>query len=99
MPNDFDMAAHFFHDVPEEVAAIGLQGGKEQSDRPLGDPWPLQAWLDVPTRVIVGQEDRFFPPEFQERVARDRLDSDESGAAPHLFSRRRVPSGTRTIGT
>jgi pimeloyl-ACP methyl ester carboxylesterase len=30
----------------------------------------------VPTRVIAGPGDRFFPLEFQRRVARDRLGTD-----------------------
>ena len=37
------------------------------------EPWPLDAWPDVPTRVLVPREDRLFPPEFQRRVARERL--------------------------
>jgi pimeloyl-ACP methyl ester carboxylesterase len=28
---------------------------------------------DVPTRVLVGRDDRLFPPEFQRRVAQERL--------------------------
>ena len=73
MPNDFDVASHFFHDVPDEVKAVGLAGGKEQSDRPFADPWPLAAWPAVSTRIIVSTDDRFFPPDFQTRVARERL--------------------------
>jgi pimeloyl-ACP methyl ester carboxylesterase len=33
----------------------------------------LPAWPDVPTRVLTGSGDRFFPAEFQRRLARDRL--------------------------
>ena len=32
-----------------------------QSDRPFADPWPLARWPDVPTRVVAGRDDRFFP--------------------------------------
>ena len=73
MPSDFDVASHLFHDVPDEVKAVGLAGGKEQSDRPFADPWPLAAWPAVSTRIIVSTDDRFFPPDFQTRVARERL--------------------------
>ena len=40
---------------------------------PMEQPWPLSAWPDVPTRVLVGRHDRMFPLEFQRRVARERL--------------------------
>ena len=40
---------------------------------PLDEPWPLQAWPDVPTRVLAGRHDRMFPLEFQRRIARERL--------------------------
>jgi len=31
------------------------------------------AWPDIPIHVVVGKDDRFFPSDFQARVARDRL--------------------------
>ncbi len=45
----------------------------DQSDTPFEKPWPLDAWPDLPTRVVIGRDDRFFPAEFQRRVARERL--------------------------
>jgi pimeloyl-ACP methyl ester carboxylesterase len=36
-------------------------------------PWPLDAWPDVPTRLIIGQDDQFFPAAFMRRVAQERL--------------------------
>ncbi len=33
----------------------------------------MERWPDVPTTVLAGGDDRFFPPEFQRRVARERL--------------------------
>ena len=73
MPDDFDPAVHFFHDVPSEISEVAVAGGKEQSGRPFADPWPLDHWPEVSTRVISTSEDRFFPIEFQTRVARERL--------------------------
>ena len=44
-----------------------------QSGRPFEDPWPLERWPDVPTRVVAGRDDRLFPLEFQRRIAAERL--------------------------
>jgi pimeloyl-ACP methyl ester carboxylesterase len=70
---DFDLTTYFFHDVPADLTEFGLGGGKQQSDRPFGDPCAFTAWPDVPTHVISGRDDRFFPLEFQQRIARERL--------------------------
>ncbi len=35
--------------------------------------FPLDRWPAVPTTVLAGRGDRFFPYEFQRRVARERL--------------------------
>ena len=37
------------------------------------EPWPLEAWPDVPTKVLLCRGDRMFTPDFQRRVARERL--------------------------
>jgi pimeloyl-ACP methyl ester carboxylesterase len=42
----------------------------------MGQPWPCSGWPDVPTRVVVGSDDRLFPLEFQRRVVRERLGLD-----------------------
>ena len=73
---DFDEARVFFHDVPEEVTREAMSRPFEQSDRPFADPWPLDAWPDVQTQVVAGADDRFFPEEFQRRVAKERLGLD-----------------------
>ena len=68
------MVEDFFHDVPEEVTRALLERGEpEQSDRSFAEPWPLDAWPDVPTTVIAGADDRLFPVELQQRVAKERL--------------------------
>jgi pimeloyl-ACP methyl ester carboxylesterase len=70
----FDPIEDFFHDVPEPVREEAFrQGEPRQSDTPFAQPWPLDDWPDVPTRVIAGSEDRLFPLEFQRRVVRARL--------------------------
>ena len=39
----------------------------------MEQPWPLSSWPAVPTRVLVGRDDRLFPAAFQRRIARERL--------------------------
>ncbi len=64
----------YFHDVPDPVVEEAFARGEpQQSMTPMGQPWPLDAWPDVPTRVLAGRDDRLFPVDFQRRVARDRV--------------------------
>lgn len=71
---EFDPIEDFFHDVPAAVRDEAFrQGEPQQSDTPFGRPWPLERWPEVPTRVIVGADDRLFPLDFQRRVVRSRL--------------------------
>ncbi|HKF75091.1 MAG TPA: alpha/beta hydrolase [Candidatus Dormibacteraeota bacterium] len=70
---DFDPVTYFLHDLPPEVVEEAGAHARRQSETPFGQPWPLAAWPDVPTRVLVGSDDRFFPADFQRRVARERL--------------------------
>ena len=70
----FDPLIDFFHDVPQPVIDDAwAQGEPRQSDTVFGSPCTFKAWPTVPTRVLVGRDDRFFPAEFQRRVARERL--------------------------
>ena len=69
-----DVKVMYFHDVPADVVDEAFQRGEPaQSSTPMDQPWPLEAWPDVPTRILAGRDDRLFPLEFQRRVARDRL--------------------------
>jgi pimeloyl-ACP methyl ester carboxylesterase len=71
---EFDVVTDFFHDVPQAVTDEAFaRGERDQSGRPFEDPWPLAAWPDVRTRAVAGADDRFFPAQFQQRVARERL--------------------------
>jgi pimeloyl-ACP methyl ester carboxylesterase len=73
-PETFDMVEDFFHDVPADLRAEAFARGEPtQAERPLTEPWPLDAWPAVPTRVLAGADDRMFPPDFQARVACERL--------------------------
>ena len=70
----FDVVEGFFHDVPPEVTSEAMSRGEpRQADRPFGEPWPLDAWPDVPTTAVTGRDDRLFPEALQRRYLRDRL--------------------------
>ncbi|WP_116452944.1 alpha/beta fold hydrolase [Blastococcus litoris] len=76
LPADLDEDATYFHDVPPEVVARYTDQEFAQSGRPFEDPWPLDRWPDVPTRVVAGRDDRLFPVDFQRKVAAERLGLD-----------------------
>jgi pimeloyl-ACP methyl ester carboxylesterase len=70
---DNDVIATYYHDVPPELAAEALRRERDQSATPGRQPWPLEAWPDVPTRVLLCRDDRLFSPDFMRRIARERL--------------------------
>jgi pimeloyl-ACP methyl ester carboxylesterase len=73
VPGTDDVVDLFLHDVPDDVAAASADHVKAQSGTPWGEPWPLAAWPDVPTRFLLCRDDRIFPAKFQRRVVRARL--------------------------
>ena len=87
--DDVDVMTEFFHDVPADVVTETFSRPEPmQSDTPFGQPWPLNAWPDVPTRFVLCRDDRFFPADFMRRVVRERLgitpDEIASGHLPAL---------------
>ncbi|MDT4894798.1 MAG: hypothetical protein QOE97_3833 [Pseudonocardiales bacterium] len=72
-PAEFELSTYFLHDVDPEVAAEGEPYQRPESDAVFGSPCDIDAWPDVPTSVVAGADDRFFPVTFQQRVARERL--------------------------
>ena len=70
---EFELATYFLHDVPPEVIARGESQLRQQSRSIFREACRFEAWPHLPKHVIVGRDDRFFPPEFQRRVARERL--------------------------
>ncbi|HJS71824.1 MAG TPA: alpha/beta hydrolase [Acidimicrobiia bacterium] len=71
-----DEVAVYMHDVPPEVVEEAASRSPEQTMTPMEQPWPLESWRDVPTRVLIGRDDRLFPAEFQVRIAKERLGLD-----------------------
>jgi pimeloyl-ACP methyl ester carboxylesterase len=83
----WDPVTLFLHDVAPDVAAESAHHVVEQAGRPFADPWPLDAWPDVPTRFLLCRDDRLFPAPFQRRLA-ERLgitpDEMDGGHLPAL---------------
>jgi pimeloyl-ACP methyl ester carboxylesterase len=46
---------------------------RREAETAFREPANFQAWPDVPIHVVVGKDDRFFPRDFQARVAHERL--------------------------
>jgi Alpha/beta hydrolase family len=71
--SEFDPAVYFLHDVPPDVAARGEPHQRPEAEAVFRSVCQFDAWPSVPTRVVAGADDRFFPVEFQRTQARDRL--------------------------
>jgi pimeloyl-ACP methyl ester carboxylesterase len=69
----FDVATYFLHDIPPAILEQGEAQERPEADVAFGEPCRFEAWPAVPIHVIGGRDDRFFPIEFQRRVARERL--------------------------
>jgi pimeloyl-ACP methyl ester carboxylesterase len=88
---EFDVVTTLMHDVPSDVVAEAFERGEpRQSDTPFGQPWPLDAWPEVPTRVLAGRHDRLFPLEFVQRLALERL-----GIAAEVIDSGHLPALSR----
>jgi pimeloyl-ACP methyl ester carboxylesterase len=72
----FDLPRYFLHDVPDRVLRDGPARQREQSETVFGQPCRFERWPPIPIRVIAARDDRFFPLEFQRRIARDRLNTE-----------------------
>jgi pimeloyl-ACP methyl ester carboxylesterase len=70
---EFDLQTYFLHDVPAAVAAAGEAQQRPEADAVFGSACDFGDWPPVLVKVVAGADDRFFPVEFQRRVARDRL--------------------------
>ena len=63
----------FYHDVPLALEAEATRRERDESSRALSEPWPLEAWPDVPSRYLLCRDDRMFTAEWARRHARERL--------------------------
>jgi pimeloyl-ACP methyl ester carboxylesterase len=64
----------FYHDVPHALAAEAKRRERGEDSKALQEPWPLDAWPDVPTRYLLCRDDRMFTATWSRRHARERLD-------------------------
>ena len=82
------MAEVFLHDVDPTVARESAEYQSAPGAGMFREPWPLDAWPAVPTRVLAPRGDRLFPLAFQRRIARERLglevDEMDGGHLPML---------------
>ncbi len=70
---EFDLQTYFLHDVAPEVAAEGEPHQRPEAGAVFESVCDFSGWPAIPTRVLCGADDRFFPLEFQRTVARERI--------------------------
>jgi pimeloyl-ACP methyl ester carboxylesterase len=73
---ELDLSTYFMHDVPKDLAEEMRRQSGAQLDERFDDVCTFDSWAPVPIHVVAGRDDRFFPLELQQRVARDRLGID-----------------------
>ncbi len=83
----FDLPTYFLHDVPEAALRDGPRDQRPQANSIFAEPCRFERWPSLPIRVVASAQDRFFPFDFQRRVARDRLNLDpETLPGGHLVA-------------
>jgi pimeloyl-ACP methyl ester carboxylesterase len=87
LDDDSDLAV-FYHDVPPALVAEVTANERDQAEPAMLEPWPLEAWPDVPTRYLLCRGDRMFPPGWTRGMVRNRLgitpDEIDGGHCPYL---------------
>jgi pimeloyl-ACP methyl ester carboxylesterase len=68
-----DVQTYFLHDVPKAVLRTGPARQRDQAESIFEEPCRFERWPEIPIHVIASAQDRFFPLEFQQRIARERL--------------------------
>ena len=88
---EFDLVTTLMHDVPSQIVDDAVARGEpRQSDTPFAQPWPLDTWPGVPTRVLAGRHDRLFPLEFMRGLSAERL-----GVAADVIDTGHLPALSR----
>jgi pimeloyl-ACP methyl ester carboxylesterase len=63
----------FYNGVPRPLAEEAMSKERSESDAAYDRPLPLDALPAVPTRFVLGTDDRLFPAPFLRRVVSERL--------------------------
>lgn len=71
--HDGSTDAVFYHDVAPELVAEAKRRERHEAETAGLEPWPLEAWPNVPTRFLLCRDDRMFPAEWTRRIVRERL--------------------------
>jgi pimeloyl-ACP methyl ester carboxylesterase len=83
-----DETALYLQDVPPALAAEALSRSREVNSPSMREPWPLDAWPDVPTRYLLCRDDRLLPAAWLRGYVRERLgiepDEIDGGHCPYL---------------
>ena len=84
----FDERSVFFHDIADDVTTEAYaREQQEESGASFSEPFPLDAWPSLPTRVLLGRTDRLFPYTFMQELTRTRLGVEADAIdAGHLAS-------------
>lgn len=92
----------FLHDADAEAREASAAYQRSAGDGMFEEPLPLDAWPDVPTTVLAPRDDRFFPLDFQRRVARERLGIDvaemDGGHVPFISRPRELAERLVELG-
>jgi pimeloyl-ACP methyl ester carboxylesterase len=70
---EFDADTYFLHDV--DTTGLDPESARPESDAVFASRCTFTSWPDR-VRVLAGADDRFFPVEFQKRLAMQRLGID-----------------------
>ena len=73
---EFDLQTYFLHDLPEGILRSAPAHQRDEAEIVFRQSCNFRGWPQIPIRVIASADDRFFPLEFQKRVARARLKTD-----------------------
>jgi len=72
-PTEFDVDVYFLHDISPDDAAGLAERQRPEADVVFESVCEFERWPAVPITVLAGRDDRFFPADFQRRIARERL--------------------------
>lgn len=68
--------AAFYHDVPEHRLDAAVAALRGQQWKPTQEDWPRPTLPDVPMRYLACSDDRIMDPDWQVRMAKERLGLD-----------------------